>query len=413
MGYFLERKRIKALKMPEYEKTLRGGYVLTREDIYHVIKQYFFLKEYPYVATFLPTSLRDEILKLYIEVWRALRFRDKKGYEIFNECRKVVLEKFGFKDKHFATLPDRVLSVIQEKTTVLQPFTEEEEKELYDQDPNLWRARYTCLKKRFTKAREGGFYDAICGLGIMDNAHAKEIYFKAFKFLATRNKIYALMCYLHYVNIDSFGIINIQPVKMPHRSLFQDAVQETEFKQIIENLLETHDINYAVKRWKLITGQEIELDRSSIEETQEKQKQISELLYGLIAWKERTWQEIELDKSAIEEAQEEQKQVSELLGKYLSEEEAVILANPVLLESAPATAIAGHNEICLFQLFEQNDYKLGKKKINIFAAEKGIFRDSFIQHINEMYFDELDDILIEEDAGAYFLNKEYYKQVKK
>jgi hypothetical protein len=373
------------------DRTLRGGYLLTISEAFHIFRQRLSSEPHPFIIS----PLQEETLKLYVEVRRELRFRNQWKKDrifvktLFKTCRKIILQKSGFSSEQSEAtdLNKDILSVIHEKTAVLQDFTENEKKTLYKQDTNLWQARYAYLTDNFTANEAETFYKAICELGAMSHvrqATLRKIYFQAYQFLAGHSKIHSLMCYLHYLNAKTSKTFKSRTInKSFSRLLFRDEPQKRKFLQIKENLLATNDLNQAIESLKQ--------------------------LYGF------TRKKVELDESAIKEAGEKQTQVSELLGKYLSDEEKPVLLNVNTAPQAtvPLTSIAGNNENGLFQLFEQNDYKLDIKKINIFADENGIFRDSFILHINEKYFDELDDLLIETEADVYFLNKKYYEQIKK
>ncbi|GHT40503.1 hypothetical protein FACS189437_06180 [Bacteroidia bacterium] len=249
-----------------------------------------------------------------------------------------------------------------------------EQKAARHQRVDDWRSKYAALIQNFDKQNVETFYNAICKLGdTLSRPSARTLYFEAHQFLAQRHSYYSLLIYLQYLHVKT------PSASFRHRKVsdalkkigFQNKMQETKFTRICDRLKENKNLTQA------------------IDETN--------LLFRL------TRREIQLDAAAIEEADRAQSQVAELLGKYLEDEKEIPLSlSPV-----------NNNETGLFQLFEQNNFVLNKKEIDTFASERGVFRDSLIQQINETYYDEVEDMLIEDETDHYTLNKIYYEQIRK
>lgn len=63
--------------------------------------------------------------------------------------------------------------------------------------------------------------------------------------------------------------------------------------------------------------------------------------------------------------------------------------------------------------FIAKSYKLSSSEIDTFANSKGVFKSQLIDNLNEEYFDQFDDLLIEEIDNYLILNKDYYRQIAK
>lgn len=60
----------------------------------------------------------------------------------------------------------------------------------------------------------------------------------------------------------------------------------------------------------------------------------------------------------------------------------------------------------------QNDYCLSQNQIIAFAQRYGLMANAMINQVNEIYFEMLDDNLIEENGDGWIMNKDYYEQIK-
>ena len=65
----------------------------------------------------------------------------------------------------------------------------------------------------------------------------------------------------------------------------------------------------------------------------------------------------------------------------------------------------------LIELFVQNDYCLCQNQIDTFAQRHSLMANAMINQVNELYFEMLDDNLIEESEDKWILNKEYLEQI--
>jgi hypothetical protein len=333
---------------------------------------------------------RKEAIVLFIDVKRNLtKNRRRKDALSFNEtlllyCKKVTLEILDFQD----TVPDDVreepepaiIELVRERAAeVVRPLTAESDRSFYH-NSDAWEVRYNHLMKGFNPENVAQFYEDIWQLGEMNNKWItvqREIYYEAHQFLIHKNKEYSLKLYLWYLHVKththSFPYKKI--TKANRQWFFRSIKEEQQFDSLCDKLVKNKRLNAALKQF----------DKQGI--TQRKT--------------------IQLDIASIREAAGKQARVAGLLSNLLADEPAPLLSNggiPVIDNI--------DNKDALLQLFIDKDYKLTKEEVDIFAQSKGVFTAQLIQRINEEHFDELDDVLIEEEEPGYRLNKTYLKIIK-
>ncbi|MDR3340631.1 MAG: hypothetical protein LBT25_11195 [Candidatus Symbiothrix sp.] len=380
--------------LPKKFRALRGEYMLSINEMRHIENLSKLYKNQFYTI-----ALWEETVKLYIEVRRELQRQNKWNKQqsfikpLLERCRKVVLQKLGFIDENKkVTVPEEsIIRLINEKSSIVEAFSKEENENLYSVNANLWEARYAYLTHNFDQNKTKEFYNDICELDEISNSRvmvARKIYFQAYQFLADYNRVYSLICYLHYLNVKTevnskHRIIN----KNFSKILFPNELMEKKFLEIGDRLLEDEDLDSAIENVKTLYVP--------------------------------TRKKIQLDILAIKEADNKQIHVAELLEKYLNDEKETVplktssATQPPVQPSVQVDYTVSENEFALFKLFENKNYSVNKKEIDIFARKKGAFRDSLIQTINEKYYEELDDLLIEEEEDDYLLNEVYYEQIKR
>ena len=242
-------------------------------------------------------------------------------------------------------------------------------------------SQYTSLVDKFDRQNIEAFYDKICKLAARNSPPtARSIFFQAHQFVAKYQAGYSLLFYLHYLHVKTAS------AKFRHRKisedlkkiLFRNKQQEQKFAQICARLKENGELNRAIDD--------------------------SKRLFPI------TRREILLDTSAIRKADSEQVQTAELLGKYLEEDEPETLVEETIVH--PAVLQENSCERDVFRLFEQHHFRVNKKEMDTFARNKGLFRESLIQRINETYYEMWEDVLIEDEGEEYLLNAIYYRQIK-
>ena len=219
------------------------------------------------------------------------------------------------------------------------------------------------------------FYEKICQI---DEAEvrvivSREILLQAYRFLVSHNRTYSLMCYLQYLNVKTYSdTFKHKTIATKYNKLlFKNKEQKEYFDGICKQLLASKDIAKAIES----------LEKISIIK-----------------------KKIELNSDAIKEAGKEQSEIAKVLEQYLTGEEET---TPYKIE----LPVNGQPDTGLIELFVSNNFRLSKQEVMLYAQEKKLFPNQLIQKINEIHYEALDDLLIEEDDEHYLMSEEYCKQL--
>jgi len=333
---------------------------------------------------------------------------------IFKFCENTVREKFGHKRKitidPYASSLDakeefetKLISKIAQIHFVLiskinLPDKETEIK-LNLQNTTRWKAKFEEISSGFNKDSKE-FLDQIIELGKLnkENPSVENIFFEASKFIAKYDKETALSLYLHYLDHDlqSITFDNKQLTKTIQKSLFKDNIQLENFERIVSEFIYDKDLRkalssvpqvYAVKRKK------IQLDKSLIKEVQQQHSGTVELLNEYL----RDENSEELDsKSVLDE------QIEISIDHSKTEETISIYSKDFVFKPIHTSTL---------EFFSKNNYSILQSEFEIFAKSKGAFKNQLIENINEICFEKLDDLLIEEDEEYYTINQDYYQKL--
>lgn len=151
-----------------------------------------------------------------------------------------------------------------------------------------------------------------------------------------------------------------------------------------------------------------------------------------------------LNKSQIKEIQQQHLGTAKLLHEYLSDEEDVqIISQPNPCAASESVFVdnmiigqSAHNilksnsedskideyednkkskldtlQLEFIKLFAKNDFSLSLTAVDQFMAKNNVFKNSTVDKINEMYYDLLDDVLIEQIDESYQINRDYYERI--
>jgi hypothetical protein len=67
--------------------------------------------------------------------------------------------------------------------------------------------------------------------------------------------------------------------------------------------------------------------------------------------------------------------------------------------------------ISALELFPKSNFSVSQIELEQFAKSKGIFKNQLIESINEICYEFLDDVLIEEEEDYYTINTNYFKRI--
>jgi hypothetical protein len=133
---------------------------------------------------------------------------------------------------------------------------------------------------------------------------------------------------------------------------------------------------------------------------------------------------IRIEKIRIEKIQQQHAESIILLNEYLNdepEEKDDTVANmngnievfSAEVEGAHPTGIAfSQIQIAVLALFEENNFSTPQYSVENFARSKGALKNQLVESINDMCYEYLDDVLIEENNEYYTVNPDYYKLIR-
>lgn len=269
-------------------------------------------------------------------------------------------------------LPKQIVSIIKQESQSIH-ISKSDNIYLYQHFPARWRVVYNNLIKSYKDPLQ--FYDNIKEITALNDKISikRTIYYKAHLFMVTRDKAISLLLYLHYLSVKSkspkFTPLAIN--KSNQKKLFQNKDQKDEYDLIVEKFQKNKSFKRAFRSIKAI----YEIKRKTIK----------------------------LDKKAIKKANKDLQFVINILDPYLTEEQTIVnndkkeVLTPILTN--------------FIEYFKSNSFQLSQTEIDSFTNTSGIFQSQLIDTINEIYYDQLDDFLIEETNGTFILNKAYYQQI--
>lgn len=244
------------------------------------------------------------------------------------------------------------------------------------------------------------YYHEICRFARLNEdisiQHTRTLYNRghcrlAYRWQTPEISLYALKLYLHYLTVKSSSPTYKYSEQ---RVTFNNQAKKQAFTNICEQLMHDDDLDNAF-------AQLDEFLHTTFPEDPEPEPSPP------------LRKKIRLNVSSIQQAKTKQKEVARLLGEYLNEED---IENNISADFPSAHIMPDNtnsNQGELFQLFCSNAFRLSMEEMNGFAQLRGLFTESFIESINDQYYNTLDDLLIEEDEDTYILNREYLERIIK
>lgn len=336
----------------------------------------------------------DETIRFYLSVFRELP-ADKQENKDFNEelmqyCIALMKDKYnfhpafsGFRIPPVKTnLPTEYVELVRKKSEFIVPFNDKEENELFICDVRRWIREYEEIYRSFNANNHPDiFYEKMVRLcSLVKNISPEkiqDILHESYLFMAKHHRVISLKFYLHYLNVKSDSEKHKQIGTRNMSKLFDSKEQKAKFSAICERFQKDGNLEKAL---------------SDVD-----------VLYKVVRRK------ISLNVSSIKDAKTKHANVAKLLGTYL--EDDPVQETPVSIDVVKEN-VDNDNRNELFDLFIANAFRLNQQEVHIFAQSKGVFKDRFIESINEQYYETLDDLLIEEEGEEYVLNEEYYLKVE-
>ena len=332
----------------------------------------------------------NELIRLFISIFRELRPDQQPDFELNQNlmlyCKHILRKTYLYNVPSFEeeellrkSMPLNIINLAEEKVKSegIKALSETEEEILFSWDKRRVDWFYKNITNNFNPNNPADFYEKICQLASSFEkiriTTTRDIYYRSYSFMIPHHKKTSMKFYLHYLNVKSASPTFIHKeigIRNANR-LFTDENQRKKFNAICEKC-----------------------KNSNIDKT-------FELLDEMLTPKRK---KINLNVESILKEKEKHNKVTQLLGEYLDDEEPIDISQKVEITE-------NDNQKEFFELFISHSFRLNQQEVNIFAQSKNLFKDQFIESINDAYYEELDDLLIEEEGEEYILNKEYYEQI--
>lgn len=336
---------------------------------------------------------------------------------IFKYCENLVRESYGHKrkintDTYYTSaeakmefenrIITKVIVILPTLVSDIATPDEATEIELNAQNTTRWRIKFEELSLNY-KNNPKQFVDDILSLGNLNkrNPSIENIFFEGSKFIAKSDNEAALILYIHYLyhDLKSATFDNKQLTKTIQKSLFKTNEQLHEFEILVSELINDKNLEktlqgvskiYAIKRKK------IQLNSTSIKEVQAQHLGTVELLNEYLK------DEYEDENNSIKTHEISNEEVEI---KITQKNETA--KNSIYLDDVAFTQI--HTNI--LEIFEKNNFSVPQIELEAFAKSKGVFKNQLIESINEICYEILDDVLIEDDEEYHTINPSYYQRL--
>ncbi|MFH7018708.1 tellurite resistance TerB C-terminal domain-containing protein [Flavobacterium sp. FlaQc-47] len=332
---------------------------------------------------------------------------------IFKYCENVVRENFGHKRKLNVDLQYTSAEIIEEYNSrvilklkkimqiYLPTINEPDEKtdfELNIQNTTRWKIKFDQLTIQYKKDSKT-FIQEIINLGNQNknNPSVENIFYEGSKFIANNDKEAALTLYIYYIyyDLNSVKFDNKQLNTTVQKNLFKTSDQLNDFQIIINEFVDDKNLEKALKsipRVYAAKRKKIQLDRNAIQEVHNKHSGTVELLNEYLR-----------DEDEIPEV--ESPEVNEMVLQIIPQSQQP--------QTSPFDESINFSKIQeeILDLFSKANLSVLQADFEIVARSKGMFKNQLIESINEICYETLDDVLIEEDEEFYIINESYFNRI--
>jgi len=293
----------------------------------------------------------------------------------------------------------KVVAILPELIETIQQPDEDTEIELNALTTTRWKQTFKDLCNSYDNHVDQ-FVESIHALGKRNakNPSVEHIFFEASKYLARHHKVASLKLYIHYLYHDlrSEVVNHKEHNKTVLKKLFANEEEANTFKTIVHTFLEDKDLEkalnaipsvYAVKRKK------IRLNTNVIKEVQDQHSNTVELLNEYL-------QESEEEQIKVKAEKEQPQKVEKEVAKKESNPSQSIFKPGLIFSDIQSN---------LLELFVKSNLSVSREDLEIFATSQGAFKNQLIDDINEICYETIDDVLIEEDGEDYIIYDQYYQ----
>ncbi|CAL1518007.1 tellurite resistance TerB C-terminal domain-containing protein [Chitinophaga sp. MM2321] len=347
--------------------------------------------------------IQSTINELYIFIFKHC---ENAIRELYGHKRKLSIDNYSILEVNLQ-LEERILSKIREiipKEILHTKIPDEQtEIELNTKNTTRWKSKLSELEGMLGSKNSVWFLEEVACLGKLNknNPSIENIFFEASKILSKRDRAVSLILYTHYIfhDLNSKTFDNKPIAKTIQRNLFDNDEQALEFESIINNLIKTKNLKVAIdnaSRLYLPKRKRIQLDIGTIKDVNRKYKGTVELLNELLQ-----------DESAIDESLADSYSIEPI--EFPSSNHTVHSAEDEIVPVHKVELNAAQSG--LLQIFLKNSWSVAQVDINTYAKSIGMFSNQLIESVNDVCFELIDDLLIEEDDDFYVINENYYQNI--
>lgn len=202
-----------------------------------------------------------------------------------------------------------------------------------------------------------------------------------------------------YYDLKSATFDNKQLTKTIQKNLFKTNEQLHDFEVLVSELIKDKNLEkalqgvskiYAVKRKK------IQLNAALIKEVQQQHSGTVELLNEYLK------DEYGDENNTIKTQEISNEEVAMVITQKFDEPQHSIYVSNI--------AFAPLHETVL-EVFAKSNFSVLQSEFETFAKSKGVFKNQLIESINEICYEDLEDVLIEEEDDYYTINPNYYERL--
>lgn len=349
---------------------------------------------YNYEMKYGSNGLYGYILKYCEQLLRAhYHFKKLSGFER-QYTHAAVQEAVK---EHITSHIEEAFNELSSSITLLD---EQTEKALYTTHPTRWKSTLILDQYHYQQTGKQSFIAHAEDIIKLNNSNPslEQIYFELSKFYIDLDKQLSIEYFLKYAaqNVSALKLGFKEMPKSMSKKLFKEPARETRFLGILLKVIK-------------------------------REKSISEALMEVKDFYEPIRKKIKLDENAIQKVQSEFSGTVGLLGEFLSDEDPeeqkpAGIHSPEVKSAEALNNTAKNNtdykieikgiEAGLLELFENNDFTLESQLINDYCISTGTVSSVLINNLNENCYELIDDLLIEQGGSDYYINKDYYAQIK-
>lgn len=332
---------------------------------------------------------------------------------ILKLCENSVREAYGIKRKINTDFPyanpDIQHQYNRKIVSKLEVFLTENQNQILDADyktniilnennTSRWKTKFDEIKGDYSNP--AAFEREIFRLSDVNvkNPSVDLIFFEASKFVARHDKNCALRLYIHYLDKDmnSPKLDRKQLTKSIQKSLFSTTEQIHDFERILSTFIRDRNLEEAIEKVNqlyLPKRKKIVIDPDAVEDVKRQHS-------GTVALLEEYLNDEPESGKAEDPAGDEELTIN----IAQTNEEPQIMK---YREELNLTDV--HQEV--LNLFEKQSFNIPQNEMSTFLRSKNLFMGAVIDSVNDLCYETLDDILIEEEDDYFTMNTDYYKKL--